>query len=134
MPEPEPSKTLGAQRLRNRIMEVLELAGSFEEQAEYQESVSFVSVPNEVINQWEDWVHPPIQENYCEPVFSEQEQRAIQEFHEVWNAVADATPNPLPSLQVTQRLDEWERLRSSAISAMEVFTIRGRFPEDEELF
>ena len=44
-------------------MEVLSLARSFEEQVEYQANVPHVSVPNEVINQWEDWVHLPIDQN-----------------------------------------------------------------------
>lgn len=53
--EPEPSPRLVAQRIRNRIIEYLELASSFEA----QQHAPIAHVPNEVINQWEDWVPTP---------------------------------------------------------------------------
>ncbi|CAB5721081.1 Uncharacterised protein [Delftia tsuruhatensis] len=45
------------QRTRNRIIEYLELASSFDAQTKYQASVPGVRVPNELLNQWEDWAN-----------------------------------------------------------------------------
>ena len=50
-----PSERLVAQRIRNRIIEYLELAASYAAQEEYQR-VAPINVPSEVMNQWEDWV------------------------------------------------------------------------------
>lgn len=46
----EPNVHVVRQRIRNRIVEYLELASSFEAQLDYQPAVH-VPVPNEVINQ-----------------------------------------------------------------------------------
>jgi hypothetical protein len=107
-------------------MEVLEIATSFEE----QERCSFD--PNELTNQWEDWVHGSL-EGYLAPVFSDDEQTALRAFQEVWSSVADASPNPLPPLAETMKLPEWERLRAAAADTIRVFAKRGRLSEDEEI-
>jgi hypothetical protein len=54
------SERLIEQRVRNRIIEYLELAASFEEQRRYEQDVPIAYVPYEVINQWGDqvWIHP----------------------------------------------------------------------------
>ena len=114
-------------------MEVLSLAGSFEEQVEYQANVPHVSVPNEVIDQWGDWVHLPI-DQYTDPVFTEIERDAMARFHDAWDDVAGQIPDPLPPLTETQRLDEWDTLQKAATLALQVFQVRGLFPEDREIF
>jgi hypothetical protein len=54
------SDRLFEQRIRNRIIEYLELAASFEAQREYEQGVPIAHIPYEVISQWEDLVqtHP----------------------------------------------------------------------------
>lgn len=49
---------IAIQRIRNRVIEYLELASSFDNQSAYQAAVPYIHVPNEIINQWEDWVDP----------------------------------------------------------------------------
>lgn len=127
-----PSKQLVLQRIRNRIIEYFEVTGSFEEQHEYQLSAP-VSVPKEMINQWEDWVSDPNSSDFSLPVFTSQERTAIGTFHAVWDDVAASTPNPLPPIDETHRLPAWERLRTAARAALRVFEDRGRLPEDEEI-
>lgn len=78
---------IGLQRIRNRIIEHLELASSFESQREYQ-SVAPIHVPNDIINQWEDWVHDARVLNFTMPVFSVDEQDAVARFHRAWDEVA----------------------------------------------
>ena len=53
----KPSPRVVEQRVRNRVIEYLELAASFQEQQEYERNAPIAHIPYEVINQWEDWVH-----------------------------------------------------------------------------
>ncbi|MBL8682563.1 MAG: hypothetical protein JNK05_25570 [Myxococcales bacterium] len=116
-------------RLRNRIIEYLELVASFEFQREYQR-IAPVWVPNEVINQWEDRVGSPACLTFAaSPVYTLDEDRALRDFHEVWLEVADGTPDPLPELEETLRLPAWERLRAAAESALRVMMVQGYLPE-----
>ena len=130
--EAEPTRQVVLQRIRNRIIEHLELAGSFEDQREYQ-SRAPVHVPNEVINQWEDWVREPRDPALVEPVFSAGERDAVARFHQIWDEVAKNTPDPLPDLESLFVTTEWQRLRDAALDALRVFLIRGRLSEDDEI-
>jgi hypothetical protein len=49
-----PGERVAEQRVRNRIIEYLELAASLAAQADYDSAVPIAHVPYEVINQWED--------------------------------------------------------------------------------
>lgn len=129
--EAEPTQQVVLQRVRNRIIEYLELAGSFADQREYQARAP-VNVANEVINRWEDWVRGPRDPAFVAPVFSAAEQDAVAQFHYIWNAVADSTPDPLPDLEALFDTDEWQRLRDAALVALRVFLTRGKLPEDQE--
>ncbi|UJB17328.1 MULTISPECIES: hypothetical protein [Lysobacter] len=119
------------QRIRNRIIEYLALAASFGEQSAYQAVAPRVHIPNEVINQWEDWVRPDWRDELIAPTFSSAEIEAIGRFYVVWEAVAAATPDPLPALPALLETPQWQRLASAAAEALVVFNHRGRLPEDE---
>jgi hypothetical protein len=132
--EPEPSPRLVAQRVRNRIIEYLELASSFEAQQRYREQAPIAHVPNEVINQWEDWVPtPPQNAEWDNLVYSADELEAIYAFHSTWDRVSAALPNELQTLEQVQSLVEWAELRDAATAASAVFNRRGQFPEDQEI-
>lgn len=132
--EGKTSDTLLQQRVRNGIIEYLEVASSFEEQVQYQERVSYVNVAKEMINSWEDWADESRQEWFSAPVFSQVEQDAIRSFHETWNFVADNTSDPMPELDELIGTKIWEQLRAAAESALSVFAIRGRLSDDVEEF
>lgn len=134
--EPTPSPQLLRQRIRNNIIAYLEVAASAEEQREYERNVPIAQVPNEMINQWEDSVRPDDFAWYGEPVFTREENQAMQDFHAIWSEVADATPNPMPcSVEFLIGTAVWDRLMSSASVALHVFMKRGRFDgEIEEQF
>lgn len=122
------------QRVRNRIIEYLDLAASYEKQADYVAAAPpFVNVPYEVINQWQDWVplDPRTDPNPMN-VLSADEIRAMCHFHATWEVVADAVPNDHPSLSTVQELREWDLLRRAATRARAVFAMRGVMPEDHE--
>ena len=119
-------------RIRNRIIETLELASSFEEQIEYEKKVPIANVPTEVINQWEDWVTYPkeIEVYYPDPVFTANERQVIKEFHKVWESVSEKTPDPLPQLTELFESPYWNKLKEAAQIGLEVFMVRGKLPED----
>jgi hypothetical protein len=130
--EPAPNPTVVLQRVRNGIIEYLELASSFEAQLAYQGRVPHISVPNEVINQWQDWVTKPPFDDFPDPTFSVNERAAMTDYHATWNAVADITPDPLPPLSEVVRLPHWHRLRDAASVALGVFMTRGKLSEEHE--
>lgn len=134
--EPGPSRRLVAQRVRNRIIESLELASSFEAQLEYRNNGPIAHVPTEVIEQWAD--NMPSQRTdrqweWDKVVFSPGEREAIHTFHQTWDEVATATPTHEWTLEQVQSDAGWARLRTAAASALKAFDRRGRFPEDREI-
>lgn len=134
MKEVEPSDRVVEQRIRNRIIEYLDLAASYEAQATYQRAVPFVTVAYEVINQWDDCVTADPRDVARHPgVFSLDEVGAMCDFQAVLTVVTDAVPNDHPSLGDVQALPEWDRLRRAASTALAVFAVRGKMPEDHEV-
>jgi len=127
-----PSELVIARRVRNRIMQVLDLASSFDAQLGYQHAVPRVFVPHEVIHQWDDWVQaPPARALYNPDVFSDDEVKAMADFHAVFLDVCEKTPAVLPALGELQELPEWRRLAHAAGEAARVFLRRGQLSEDE---
>jgi hypothetical protein len=116
-------------RIRNQIINYLALASSFDEQAEYQLAVPHINVPNEIINQWEDWVQEDWRRYVTEPVFSKDEVVAVGKFYAAWDSVAAATPDPLPPLEALWASSEWQLLALSAKEALIVFQFRGPTPD-----
>ena len=122
------------QRIRNRIIEYLEIASSYDQQLEYEANVPIARVPNEIINLWEDSVRRGHLDEFAEPVYSPNEQAAIRRFHAVWDGVAKDTPDQMPPLSKLIGTEPWERLRVAAQQALAVFRLRGKFNEDREQF
>ena len=129
----EISVVLLRQRIRNNIIDYLELAASPDEQREYERNVPIAQVPNEMINMWEDQVDSNDLDWYCPPVFSPEENTAIRQFHEIWNRVADETPSPMPyTIEALIDTEPWSRLADAARRALDVFNQRGRFDSEVE--
>ena len=129
----QPSPRVVEQRVRNRVIEVLELTSSFETQAEYERAVPFVNTPYEVINGFEDWVgHDPRLDPSAMSVYSAEEVAALGEFNLAWESAAEALPDDYPPVSLAQSLPEWSRLRAAAAKALAVFEGRGKLPEDYE--
>lgn len=123
---------LVSRRIRNRIIEYLQLVANPEAQLDYQSGVPSAHVPSEIIDQWEDWVlgDPATWSEALSPeVYVSEEIEAMQRFHATWDAVVEATPDPLPPLPETLKLAAWAELSCAASDALEVFSRRGRLPE-----
>ena len=131
--EDVPSRRLVEQRVRNRVIEYLELAGSFEEQQEYERIVP-AHIPYEVIEMWRDWVRKdPKGDSTVLGVYNEAEVEAMGQVEEAWEQAAAAVPANYPPLPEVQLLPEWERLRDVTSNALSVFMTRGRMSEDHEV-
>ena len=121
----EISDLLLNQRIRNRIIEVLEITASYEEQEKHG--------GDEFINMWEDWVDDERIGDYVEPVFTKKEQERLAEFHKAWNYVANHTPQFLPDISELKKNNDWTNLMASASDALAVFRQRGKLSEESEI-
>jgi hypothetical protein len=129
-----PSDRIILQRLRNRVIEELETAASYEEQRRYQKAVPSVNVPAEMICGWfNDHVWEGWQKAYTPPVFTPEEIDAIAGFDKVFRAVKAKLPSHTPSLSELVGAESWDRLRLAAQEALTVFQQRGKLSEDEEI-
>ena len=120
------STTLLQQRVRNRMIDVLEIAASFEDIARWG---TF-----EVINRWEDWYHGPDPAFFAEPVFSPEELRQIDVFTAAWDATPQIDEPQFFKSEEIHGLTHWQRFRAAAQEALSIFEKRGRFSEDNEQF
>lgn len=121
------------QRVRNRIIEVLELTSSFDQQLAYEKAVKIAYVPDEVIAQWGDWVNAQSLKDITYPVFSADEVAAINLFNDASNEIIRDIPKTTPDLDTLQRSEPWLQLRQAALACLDVMNRRGRFPEDDQL-
>jgi len=130
-PSPDrPSERVVAQRIRNRVIEYLDLAGSFEAQRDYEMNVPIAHVPYEVINQWGDqFPQGPAREFARSTAFSSDEQAAALAFDQVLEEVSRAIPDDYPTLEAVQTMPAWHRLQQAALDAGAVFARRGRLSE-----
>lgn len=118
-------------RLRNRIIEHLELAASAEEQLNYQRAAPIAHVSNELLNTWGDWVKDESTiDQFTAPIFTLEEQQAVRDFNSTVDSVARQTAHSLPYITNFIGTPAWQELSSSAASALSVFSIRGLGPED----
>ena len=101
-------------RLRNRIIEHLELVTSAEEQLAYQNAAPIAHVADELFNAWGDWVA---------------DEDAIREFNQVLESVAARTARELPDITEFIGTAPWQELSSAAARALAVFRVRGLSPE-----
>ena len=119
------SNKLLAQRLRNRIMEVLSIYYCDEDWASLG--------PDEVINQWEDFVDQQRFAIFIEPVFTTEEQTQLKAFHAEWLQYCDTTPKSMPSFEVIRATLEWQQLKRHAGELLHLFKQRGKLSEDVEI-
>ena len=118
----EISQQLLYQRLRNRVIDLLDLYCSFDDLAKIG---SF-----EAINMIDDWL--PLDYDKVPNVFIEQEKRAIEEFIKLFETVSNATDEDIWEVNWFKSSDEWIRLSAAARNALSVLFERGRFSEEIE--
>lgn len=125
-----PSKRVVSQRVRNRVVECLELSADFDAQMAYEQ---IVYVPYELVNSWDDWVHSdPQTDSHIDPVYYQAEIRAMGKYHAVLQRAASALTRDYPPIEQVQLMPEWNELRDVAIEALVVFAERGPMSEEFE--
>jgi len=118
-------------RLRNRIIEHLQLVSSAKEQLAYQRAAPIAHVSDELFNSWGDWVaNERAIAEFTTPIFSPEEQLAVREFNTALDAVAGRMPRDLPYITEFINTPAWQELNSAASRALAVFQVRGMSPED----
>lgn len=127
-----PSEQVLLQRVRNQLIDYLEVASSFAEQKRYQAKSPQLHVPLEIIEQWADWVGPDWRDCLTEPVFCSDEIAAIERFQNLWSALRTRLPQPLPQLEEIQVDPLWDELRRAAASTYACFLRVGKMSESVE--
>ena len=131
----QPSQKVVDQRVRNRVIEHLELVSSPQRQADYARNAPpFVNVPYEIINQWQDWVPlDPRSDPNLDDVYSPAEIQALGNYHAAWDRAVRAVPDSFPTLDEVRNLPEWGQMTDTAAAAASCFADRGKLPEDHEV-
>jgi len=127
MQEPSPPKQVVEQRIRNRLIEYLEMVVS------YQTSPPFFGL-NEALMQWEDWVHcQPMEVASCfpAPTYTDAEASHLLAVHGAWEKLCNCTPRIIIRDADVFPLPEWESFVSASAAALRVLQQRGKFSEDD---
>lgn len=101
--------------IRENVLVVLELIADKQAQCSYQEKLPSINVSNEIFNKWDDCY--PLPES-AERLFTAQQLRALAAFHLILRAIAEATPQELPPLDMFMASAHWTRLNQAAQEAL----------------
>ncbi|MEL7203885.1 MAG: hypothetical protein AAGL19_06940 [Pseudomonadota bacterium] len=110
------------QRLRNRVIELLDMHSCFEDAATLG---AF-----EMVNLVDDSL--PLDYTEAPGVFSAKEQEAVDRFLQAYEVAAEATDTDTWSIEWFKSSEDWVRLNEVANQAVAIFTERGRFSEELE--
>ena len=116
----EPSLELIDRRVRNRVIEWLEMLVDYESDPPPFDL-------NEALNQWEDW-NPP-GSTYPEPVYTSSEQQKLALVAQAWEGFCEATPSKISSDQEEMQKPEWNKLVAASQAALVELLKRGKLEE-----
>ena len=116
------SRQIVHQRIRNRVIETLEMVSCLEEVSKYG---AFW-----IINTTDFLV--PTDFDDCAGVFDEAERSAIDRFRDLMDKVSDATPDDFFDIDRFRASSEWSAVERCAAEALQIFNRRGLFSEDVE--
>jgi hypothetical protein len=118
-----PSKAVVLQRVRNRVIEYLQMLCSY-----------MVDPPpwnlNETLNQWQDWTDGP--DKFPVPPYTENERGLLDDVQIAWDRFCDVTPKVITDPEAEKRRPEWAALQSTAEKALGELVRRGRMSESDE--
>ena len=104
-------------RIRQNVLNVLELWSSKEEQLEYQKNVPIAQVSTELFCQWSDDTYHPESRQF-KLAFDEMEREILADFDKTFNYVSDKTPNNLPDIADFIKTTEWKIVNEAAIETI----------------
>jgi hypothetical protein len=97
------------QRIRNRIIETLELL------IEYENKFPKKIELNELVNLWEDWVNSPLKEDeFPMPVYTELENKLLREVCAAIENFCEITPQLITDEEQAMALSEWSSVIKAA--------------------
>jgi hypothetical protein len=103
-------------RMRALVVDYLKLAANEAAQHAYQAGVPYVSVSNELFNQWDDFYHPNSDEFLA--ALTADEVAALAEYDEVLDSLAQRTPQTVAPLDVFAASAEGRELRAAAAATL----------------
>ena len=92
-------------RLRQNILDVLNLWNSKDDQLAYQENVPIAQVSSELFNQWEDLYNP--ESDSFKLAFDGREREILSDFDKVLNHICIKTMNNLPYITDFVKTNDW---------------------------
>lgn len=126
---------VAVQRMRNRIIDALLTASSFDEQRESQEAVFYECISRWILTEYEDCAGEVAAEDLGPPIFTPEELEAMARFEKVWEKVNAWLPEPPPPLAELYDKPEWQLLADAATEAHGIFMRRGRMDNQvDEVF
>ena len=118
----EISRQLLYQRLRNRLIELLDIYSSFDDIA----TLGAYEMSEMVCDLL------PLNYEEAPKVFSEKEKEVIARFIELADGAADATKEDTWNVDWFKNSEEWVNVSNFAKQALAIFSKRGRFSEEHE--
>jgi hypothetical protein len=103
-------------RIRENILDSLDLWTSKDKQIDYQKRVPIAQVSAELFCYWEDVYHP--EDKYFMQAFNDQERLLLAYFHRTFTKISDATPKVLPYIDKFVQTEEWKKLNLAAIETL----------------
>jgi hypothetical protein len=103
-------------RIRENILDSLDLWTSKDKQIDYQKRVPIAQVSAELFCYWDEVYHPD--DKHFLQAFNEQERLLLANFHSTIIKISDATPNILPYIDKFVQTEEWKKLNLAAIETL----------------
>ncbi len=120
------------QRIRNRVIEDLELQASFELQRDYEARVPVISA-GEVIEGWHAWIYGDPRHETPHAVLTLDDIAALAPVHDCIEAAAmELRQFDYPTMAQAQGLPAWTLLQNQSAIALAVLSQRGRMSGDAE--
>jgi len=106
-----------AKRIRQNVLNVLDMWSSKEGQLEYQKNVPIAQVSAELFCQWVDDSYHPDSRQF-KMAFNEKEREVLTDFDKTLNFISEKTPNDLPDILEFVKTNEWQIVNQAAIDAV----------------
>jgi hypothetical protein len=121
-----PSGAVVQQRIRNRLLEYLEMVVEFER---YHPPFDL----DEVFNQWEDWVRRPIETGtWPSPTYTLKEAELLRKVDAAWDALCNVYLQTPEDEKAVLRKPEWGSFVESADAGIREMRKRGKLSEEYE--
>ena len=106
-----------AKRIRQNVLNILDLWSSKEGQLEYQKNAPIAQVSAELFCQWADDSYHPESKQF-KMAFNEREREVLADFDKSLNYISEKIPNDLPDISDFVKTTEWQIINHTAIETV----------------